>query len=136
MKKIGITCYPTVGGSGIIATALGKRLAERGYEVHFITSSLPFRLDCINPEIYYHEVEIGHYTVFQYLPDVISLAAKMAEVIDREELDVLHVHYAMPHAISAILARDIAKRDVKIVTTLHGTDITVLGYDKTFKKMI
>ncbi|HLR73000.1 MAG TPA: N-acetyl-alpha-D-glucosaminyl L-malate synthase BshA [Pseudogracilibacillus sp.] len=136
MKKIGITCYPTVGGSGIIATELGKRLAERGYEVHFITSSLPFRLDCINPEIYYHEVEISHYPVFQYPPYDLALAAKMAEVIDREELDVLHVHYAMPHAISAILARDIAKRDVKIVTTLHGTDITVLGYDKTFKKMI
>lgn len=136
MKKIGITCYPTVGGSGIIATELGKRLAERGYEVHFITSSLPFRLDCINPEIYYHEVEISHYPVFQYPPYDLALAAKMAEVIDREELDVLHVHYAMPHAISAILARDIAKRDVKIVTTLHGTDITVLAYDKTFKKMI
>src|SRR5699024_1964102 len=136
MKKIGITCYPTVGGSGIIATELGKRLAERGYEVHFITSSLPFRLDCINPEIYYHEVEISHYPVFQYPPYDLALAAKMAEVIDREELDVLHVHYAMPHAISAILARDIAKRDVKIVTTLHGTDITVLGIDKTFKRMI
>src|SRR5690625_2209761 len=136
MKKIGITCYPTVGGSGIIATELGKRLAERGYEVHFITSSLPFRLDCINPEIYYHEVEISHYPVFQYPPYDLALAAKMAEVIDREELDILHVHYAMPHAISAILARDIAKHDVKIVTTLHGTDITVLAHDKTFKKMI
>lgn len=136
MKKIGITCYPTVGGSGIIATELGKRLADKGFEVHFITSSLPFRLECINPEIYYHEVEITHYPVFQYPPYDLALAAKMAEVIDREELDVLHVHYAMPHAISAILARDIAKRDVKIVTTLHGTDITVLGYDKTFKKMI
>lgn len=136
MKKIGITCYPTVGGSGIIATELGKRLAECGYEVHFITSSLPFRLDCINPEIYYHEVEISHYPVFQYPPYDLALAAKMAEVIDREKLDVLHVHYAMPHAISAILARDIAQRNVKIVTTLHGTDITVLAHDKTFKKMI
>ena len=136
MKKIGITCYPSVGGSGIIATELGKLLATRGYEVHFITSSLPFRLDCINPEIYYHEVEISHYPVFQYPPYDLALAAKMAEVIDREKLDILHVHYAMPHAISAILARDIAKRDVKIVTTLHGTDITVLGYDKTFKSMI
>lgn len=136
MRKIGITCYPTIGGSGIIATELGKLLAERGFEVHFITSSLPFRLDCVIPEIYYHEVEISHYPVFQHPPYDLALAAKMAEVIDREELDVLHVHYAMPHAISAILARDIAKRDVKIVTTLHGTDITVLGYDKTFKKMI
>jgi N-acetyl-alpha-D-glucosaminyl L-malate synthase BshA len=136
MKKIGITCYPTVGGSGIIATELGKMLAEFGYEIHFITSSLPFRLDHINPEIYFHEVEISHYPVFQYPPYDLALAAKMAEVIDREKLDILHVHYAMPHAISAILARDIAKHDVKIVTTLHGTDITVLGIDQTFKRMI
>lgn len=137
MIKIGITCYPTVGGSGIIATELGKLLAEHDqYEVHFITSSLPFRLDCINPGIFFHEVEISHYPVFQHPPYDLALAAKMAEVIDREKLDILHVHYAMPHAISAILARDIAKRDVKIVTTLHGTDITVLAFDKTFKKMI
>lgn len=136
MIKIGITCYPTVGGSGIIATELGKLLAEKGYEVHFITSGMPFRLDCINPEIYYHEVEISHYPVFRHPPYDLALAAKMAEVIDREKLDILHVHYAIPHAISAILARDIAKHDVKIVTTLHGTDITVLGIDKTFKRMI
>src|SRR5690625_71435 len=137
MIKVGITCYPTIGGSGIIATELGKMLAEHvGYEVHFITSSLPFRLDCVNPEIHFHEVEISHYPVFQYPPYDLALAAKMAEVIDREKLDILHVHYAMPHAISAILARDIAKHDVKIVTTLHGTDITVLGYDKTFKNII
>lgn len=137
MIKIGITCYPTIGGSGIIATELGKLLAEiEGYEIHFITSSLPFRLDCINPEIYFHEVEISHYPVFQHPPYDLALAAKMAEVIDREKLDILHVHYAMPHAISAILARDIAEHDVKIVTTLHGTDITVLGIDKTFKQMI
>src|SRR5699024_3136071 len=114
----------------------GKLLAERGFEIHFITSSLPFRLDCINPEIYYHEVEMSHYPVFQYPPYDLALAAKMAEVIDREKLDILHVHYAMPHAISAILARNIANHDVKIATTLHGTDITVLGIDKTFKRMI
>jgi len=137
MIKVGITCYPTIGGSGIIATELGKMLAEHdNYEVHFITASLPFRLGCINPEIYFHEVEISHYPVFQHPPYDLALAAKMAEVIDREQLDILHVHYAMPHAISAILARDIANKDVKIVTTLHGTDITVLGYDKIFKKMI
>src|SRR5690625_4675258 len=137
MIKVGITCYPTIGGSGVIATELGKMLAEHvGYEVHFITSSLPFRLDCVNPEIHFHEVEISHYPVFQYPPYDLALAAKMAEVIDREKLDILHVHYAMPHAISAILARDIAKHDIKIVTTLHGTDITVLGIDKTFKRMI
>ena len=136
MRKIGITCYPTVGGSGIIATELGKLLAQHDNEVHFITSSLPFRLDCVNPNIYYHEVEITHYPVFQYPPYDLALAAKMAEVIDREKLDILHVHYAMPHAISAILARALAEHDVKIVTTLHGTDITVLGFDKLFKRMI
>src|SRR5690625_2183082 len=136
MKKIGITCYPTIGGSGIIATELGKMLADEGYEIHFITSSLPFRLNCVKPEIFYHEVEITDYPVFQYPPYDLALAAKMAEVIDREKLDILHVHYAMPHAISAILAKQIATHDVKIVTTLHGTDITVLGFDKVFKRMI
>ncbi|WP_106497424.1 N-acetyl-alpha-D-glucosaminyl L-malate synthase BshA [Lentibacillus sp. Marseille-P4043] len=136
MKKIGITCYPTVGGSGVIATELGIKLAELGNEIHFITSSLPFRLDHVHPSIYYHEVELNHYPVFQYPPYDLALASKMAEVIDQEKLDVLHVHYAMPHAICAILAKQIANRDVKIVTTLHGTDITVLGIDRTFKKMI
>src|SRR5690625_4788471 len=136
MKRIGITCYPTIGGSGIIATELGKLLAENDCEVHFITSSIPIRLHCTKPEIYYHEVEITDYPVFQYPPYDLALAAKMAEVIDREKLDILHVHYAMPHAISAILAKEIANHDVKIVTTLHGTDITVLGYDKVFKRMI
>ncbi|GGB33342.1 N-acetyl-alpha-D-glucosaminyl L-malate synthase BshA [Virgibacillus dakarensis] len=136
MKKIGITCYPTVGGSGVIATELGILLAEQGNEIHFITSSLPFRLDHIHPKLFYHEVELNHYPVFQYPPYDLALASKMAEVIDQEELDILHVHYAMPHAICAILAKQIANRDVKIVTTLHGTDITVLGIDRTFKKMI
>lgn len=136
MKKIGITCYPTLGGSGVIATELGKMLAEQGHEIHFITSSMPFRLDRIYPKIYYHEVEISNYPVFQYPPYDLALAAKMAEVIDREKLDILHVHYAMPHAISAILARDLADHDVKVITTLHGTDITVLGFDAAFKKMI
>jgi N-acetyl-alpha-D-glucosaminyl L-malate synthase BshA len=136
MKKIGITCYPTVGGSGVIATELGMLLAEHGNEIHFITSSLPFRLNRVSPKIFYHEVEINHYPVFRYPPYDLALATKMAEVIDREKLDILHVHYAMPHAICAILARDIAEHDVKIVTTLHGTDITVLGYDTAFKKMI
>lgn len=136
MKKIGITCYPTIGGSGVIATELGMLLADRGFEVHFITSSLPFRLDHVHPKIFFHEVEIQHYPVFQYPPYDLSLAAKMAEVVDREKLDILHVHYAMPHAISAILARDIADHPVQIITTLHGTDITVLGYDSAFKKMI
>lgn len=136
MLKIGITCYPTVGGSGVIATELGKLLAERDHEVHFITSSIPFRLDRVHPKIYFHEVELNNYPVFQYPPYDLALAAKMAEVIDREKLDVIHVHYAMPHAISAILARDIAEHPVKVVTTLHGTDISVLSFDPTFKKMI
>lgn len=136
MKKIGITCYPTLGGSGVIATELGKMLAEQGHEVHFITSSMPFRLDRIHPKIYYHEVEMSHYPVFKYPPYDLALAAKMAEVIDREKLDILHVHYAMPHAISAILARDLSDHDVKVITTLHGTDISVLSFDSTFKKMI
>ncbi|SEQ26424.1 N-acetyl-alpha-D-glucosaminyl L-malate synthase BshA [Virgibacillus subterraneus] len=136
MKKIGITCYPTVGGSGIIATELGMLMAKQGDQIHFITSSLPFRLNRVHPNIYYHEVELNHYPVFQYPPFDLALANKMAEVIDQEKLDILHVHYAMPHAICAILAKDIAKHDVKIVTTLHGTDITVLGIDHSLKKMI
>jgi len=127
--KIGITCYPTVGGSGAIATELGKKLAERGYEIHFISSSVPFRLNRMHPNIYYHQVEVNQYSVFQYPPYDIALASKMAEVIVREDLDLLHVHYAIPHAVCAILAKQMSGKDIKIVTTLHGTDITVLGYD-------
>ncbi|WP_040981361.1 N-acetyl-alpha-D-glucosaminyl L-malate synthase BshA [Oceanobacillus jeddahense] len=136
MKKIGITCYPTIGGSGVIATELGKKLAEKGHEIHFITSSMPFRLEKVYVNVYYHQVEMSHYPVFQYPPYDLALAAKMSEVIDREKLDILHVHYAMPHAICGILARDMAKHPVKIVTTLHGTDITVLGIDNTLKPVI
>ncbi|CQR46674.1 D-inositol 3-phosphate glycosyltransferase [Paraliobacillus sp. PM-2] len=136
MKKIGITCYPSVGGSGIVATELGKFLAKQGHEIHFITSSVPFRLNNLYSNIYFHEVEVNHYPVFQYPPYDLALANKMAEVIDTEELDILHVHYAIPHAICAILAKEMANREVKIVTTLHGTDITVLGIDNSLKKMI
>ncbi|MCP3025878.1 N-acetyl-alpha-D-glucosaminyl L-malate synthase BshA [Halobacillus sp. A5] len=136
MTNIGITCYPTVGGSGVIATELGKLLAEQGHKIHFITSQVPFRLNRVYPNIFYHEVEVSNYPVFQHPPYDLSLANKMAEVIDREQLDVLHVHYAMPHAVLAILAKQMCSRDVKIVTTLHGTDITVLGIDATLKRMI
>lgn len=134
--KIGITCYPSVGGSGVIATELGKKLAERGHEIHFITSSMPFRLKGFYQAVTYHEVEVNNYSVFQYAPYDIALANKIAEVIDDEGLDVLHMHYAIPHAVCAILARDMAKRHVGIVTTLHGTDITVLGVDSSLKGAI
>lgn len=127
--KIGITCYPTVGGSGIVATELGKMLAEKGHEIHFITSSLPFRLNKMYHNIYYHQVEVNQYSVFQYPPYDIALASKIAEVINSQNLDLLHVHYAIPHAVCAILAKQMSGKDIKIVTTLHGTDITVLGYD-------
>lgn len=134
--KIGITCYPTVGGSGVVATELGKMLAERGHEIHFISSSLPFRLKKMYHNIFYHQVEVNQYSVFQYAPYDIALASKMAEVIKRENLDLLHVHYAIPHAVCAILAKQMSGRDVKIVTTLHGTDITVLGYDPSLTDAI
>ncbi|MFE8702213.1 N-acetyl-alpha-D-glucosaminyl L-malate synthase BshA [Cytobacillus sp. FJAT-54145] len=134
--KIGITCYPTVGGSGVVATELGKLLAEKGHEIHFISSSLPFRLKKMYHNIFYHQVEVNQYSVFQYPPYDIALASKMAEVIQREELDLLHVHYAIPHAVCAILAKQMSGTDVKIVTTLHGTDITVLGYDPSLSDAI
>ncbi|WHX99077.1 N-acetyl-alpha-D-glucosaminyl L-malate synthase BshA [Neobacillus sp. DY30] len=134
--KIGITCYPTVGGSGVVATELGKMLAEKGHEIHFISSSIPFRLNRIYHNIFYHQVEVNQYSVFQYPPYDIALASKMAEVANRENLDILHVHYAIPHAVCAILAKQMSKVDVKIVTTLHGTDITVLGYDPSLTEAI
>ncbi|WP_144511354.1 N-acetyl-alpha-D-glucosaminyl L-malate synthase BshA [Bacillus sp. FJAT-22090] len=134
--KIGITCYPSVGGSGIIATELGKMLAEKGHEIHFITSSMPFRLNKMYPSITFHQVEVNSYSVFQYAPYDIALANKMAEVIVDEELDVLHMHYAIPHAVCAILAKDMANSDIGIVTTLHGTDITILGDDSSLSGAI
>ncbi|MEI4768372.1 N-acetyl-alpha-D-glucosaminyl L-malate synthase BshA [Psychrobacillus sp. FJAT-51614] len=134
--KIGITCYPTVGGSGVIATELGKMLAEKGHDIHFITSSMPFRLNKMYPNITFHQVDVNSYSVFQYAPYDIALANKMAEVIEDVGLDVLHVHYAIPHAVCAILARDMANSDIGIVTTLHGTDITVLGDDSSLSGAI
>ncbi|TXC93263.1 N-acetyl-alpha-D-glucosaminyl L-malate synthase BshA [Metabacillus litoralis] len=134
--KIGITCYPSVGGSGVVATELGKLLAEKGHEIHFITSSLPFRLNKVYCNITFHEVEVNQYSVFKYPPYDLALASKMAEVAKREELDLLHVHYAIPHAICAFLAKQMVGNDLKIVTTLHGTDITVLGYDESLSELI
>ncbi|HSJ38538.1 MAG TPA: N-acetyl-alpha-D-glucosaminyl L-malate synthase BshA [Planococcus sp. (in: firmicutes)] len=134
--KIGITCYPTVGGSGVVATELGKLLAEKGHEIHFITSSTPFRLNRMYSNIFSHQVDVNSYSVFQYAPYDIALATKIAEVIKNEKLDLLHVHYAIPHAVCAILGRDMAGSDIGIVTTLHGTDITVLGSDSLLKEAI
>lgn len=134
--KIGVTCYPTVGGSGVVATELGKLLAERGHKIHFISSNIPFRLNRWDPNIFFHQVAVNQYSLFQYPPYDIALASKMAEVIKREELDILHVHYAIPHAVCAILAKQMSGQDIKIVTTLHGTDISVLGYDSTLADAI
>lgn len=134
--KIGITCYPTVGGSGVIATELGKMLAEGGHEVHFITSSTPFRLNRMYANVFSHQVDVNSYSVFQYAPYDIALATKIAEVIKNEKLDLMHVHYAIPHAVCAILGRDMAGSNIGIVTTLHGTDITVLGSDSSLKEAI
>ncbi|UVB73814.1 N-acetyl-alpha-D-glucosaminyl L-malate synthase BshA [Bacillus subtilis] len=134
--KVGITCYPSVGGSGIIATELGKQLAEKGHEIHFITSSIPFRLNTYHPNIHFHEVEVNQYAVFKYPPYDLTLASKIAEVAERENLDIIHAHYALPHAVCAYLAKQMLKRNIGIVTTLHGTDITVLGYDPSLKDLI
>jgi N-acetyl-alpha-D-glucosaminyl L-malate synthase BshA len=134
--KIGITCYPSLGGSGVIASELGKLLSEEGHEVHFITSSVPFRLGKYYPNIFFHEVEVNHYSVFRYPPYDLTLASRMAQVANREKLDILHVHYAIPHAICAYLAKQMIDHPIKVITTLHGTDITVLGYDETLKDMI
>ncbi|RSK27408.1 N-acetyl-alpha-D-glucosaminyl L-malate synthase BshA [Bacillus sp. HMF5848] len=136
MLRIGIICYPTVGGSGVVATELGKLLAERGHEIHFISSSMPFRLGKVYHNIYYHEVEVNQYSVFRYPPYDLALASKIAEVVKREELDILHAHYAIPHAVCALLAKQMVESNPKIVTTLHGTDITVLGSDPSLIDLI
>ncbi|UHA72991.1 N-acetyl-alpha-D-glucosaminyl L-malate synthase BshA [Paenibacillus sp. 481] len=134
--KIGITCYPSLGGSGVVATELGKLLAERGHQVHFITHNIPFRLgSTFQKNIHYHEVDVNDYYVFRYPPYDLSLASKMAQVANMQQLDLLHVHYAVPHAICAYLAKQMAPH-LKVVTTLHGTDITVLAQDESLKDMI
>ena len=132
--KIGITCYPTYGGSGIVATELGLELAARGHEVHFISYANPIRLDRDIPRIHYHEVEVSTYPLFQYPPYCLALASRMAEVAQSYELDVLHVHYAIPHSISAMLAQQMMApvRRLPFITTLHGTDITLVGVDPSY----
>lgn len=134
--KIGITCYPTLGGSGVVATELGKLLAEKGHEVHFITHGMPFRLGRFDKNICYHEVEVPDYHVFRYPPYDLALASKLAQVAELKKLDVLHVHYAIPHAVCALLAKKMVGDNLKIVTTLHGTDITVLAQDPSISNLI
>lgn len=132
--NIGITVYPTYGGSGIVGSELGKELAARGHTVHFISSSLPTRLTELNERVRFHEVEMMSYPLFEHQPYTLALATKMAQVAETENLDLLHVHYAIPHSISAILARESLKpkRYLPVITTLHGTDITLVGADRSY----
>src|SRR5437879_2029260 len=135
--KIGITCYPTYGGSGVVATQLRLELAQRGHDVHFISYAQPIRLTGASASVHYHEVEVSRYPLFDYPPYDLALATRMAEVSELYELDLLHVHYAIPHSVSALLARQMlaAKprgRRLPFVTTLHGTDITLVGLDRSY----
>jgi N-acetyl-alpha-D-glucosaminyl L-malate synthase BshA len=132
--NIGITVYPTYGGSGIVGSELGKELAKRGHTVHFIASALPTRLTELNERVRFHEVEMMSYPLFEHQPYTLALATKMATVAETEQLDLLHVHYAIPHSISAILARESLKphRRLPVITTLHGTDITLVGADRSY----
>ena len=133
--NIGITCYPTYGGSGAVATELGIALAARGHEVHFITYQQPFRLPSFQPRIFFHEVDVGRYPLFEYPPYDLALAVRMHEVVRSHHLDLLHVHYAIPHATSAWIAREMLEQSgsgIRIITTLHGTDITIVGQDPSF----
>ena len=135
--KIGITCYPTYGGSGVVATELGLELAQRGHDIHFISYAQPIRLTEPQPHIHFHEVEVSRYPLFDYPPYDLALATRMAEVAELYDLDLLHVHYAIPHSVSALLARQMlasgpSKRCLPFVTTLHGTDITLVGLDRSY----
>ena len=136
--KIGITCYPTYGGSGVIATELGKELALKGHQIHFISYALPFRLTDYVENIFFHEVEMSSYPLFEFPLYSLALASKMSEIAEFEKLDLLHVHYAIPHASSAYLAKQIlkGKRDLKVITTLHGTDITLIGLEPSFLPLV
>lgn len=133
--RIGITCYPTYGGSGAMATELGIALAQKGHEIHFITYQQPFRLPAFLPRVYFHEVDVGRYPLFEYPPYDLALAVRMHEVVRSHRLDLLHVHYAIPHATSAWIAREMLRangEDLTFITTLHGTDITIVGQDRSF----
>lgn len=137
--KIGIVCYPTFGGSGVVATELGKALAKGGHEIHFITYSQPSRLDFLNENLFYHEVDIRAYPLFEYPPYELALASKMVSVVKNEKLDLLHVHYAIPHASAAYMAKQILKTEginIPFVTTLHGTDITLVGKDASYEPVV
>ncbi len=136
--KIGITCYPTYGGSGAVATELGLELARRGHEVHFVSYAQPFRLDRFREGVYFHEVEMMPYPLFEYPPYSLALAVSLHEVVREHGLDLLHVHYALPHATSGWITREMLRAegdDVKVVTTLHGTDITLVGQDDSFRSI-
>ena len=131
--RIGITCYPTYGGSGVVATELGMELAARGHDIHFISYAPPIRMNLSDPHIHFHEVEIMNYPLFDHPPYTLALATKMVEVAESESLDLLHVHYAIPHSVSALLARSMAApRRLPFITTLHGTDITLVGSDRSY----
>jgi len=137
--KIGIVCYPTFGGSGVVATELGKALAKKGHQVHFITYSQPTRLDFLNENLFYHEVDFRSYPLFEYPPYELALASKMVSVVKHEKLDLLHVHYAIPHASAAYMAKQILKAEgiiIPVVTTLHGTDITLVGKDASYEPVV
>lgn len=137
--KIGIVCYPTFGGSGVVATELGKALAKEGHSIHFITYSQPSRLDFLSENLFYHEVDFRSYPLFEYPPYELALASKMVSVVKDEKLDLLHVHYAIPHASAAYMAKQILKTEgiyIPVVTTLHGTDITLVGKDASYEPVV
>ncbi len=139
LMKIGIVCYPTFGGSGVVATELGKALAKEGHEVHFITYSQPTRLDFLNENLFYHEVAFHSYPLFEYPPYELALASKMVSVVKNEKLELLHVHYAIPHASAAYMAKQILKTQgiyMPVITTLHGTDITLVGKDASYEPVV
>lgn len=137
--KIGIVCYPTYGGSGVVATELGKALVDKGHEVHFISYNQPVRLDIFKEKLFYHEVSFNNYPLFKFAPYQIALTSKIVDIVKTHKLEVIHVHYAIPHAAAAVTAKHILAREginLRIVTTLHGTDITLVGKDKSYEPVV